>query len=78
MSKICYKCKSANVDEAKFYPDGNSSNKSKCGLLYNWKAVMRNSLSSGRNPSGVQGICLVGRVWSTNQNVLVNSMLRQL
>ena len=27
------------------------------GLLYNWKAVMRNSSSSSANPSGVQGIC---------------------
>ena len=27
------------------------------GVLYNWKAVMRNSSSSSSNPSGVQGIC---------------------
>lgn len=27
------------------------------GVLYNWKAVMRESSSSSSNPSGVQGIC---------------------
>ncbi len=31
-----------------------------CGLIYNWKAVMRNSSSSSNNPSGVQGICPTG------------------
>lgn len=40
-----------------YYPDYNSSNMSTYGLLYNWKAVMRNSSSSSGNPSGVQGIC---------------------
>lgn len=30
------------------------------GYLYNWKAVMRNSISSETNPSGVQGICPTG------------------
>jgi len=43
-----------------YYPDGNSSYKSKYGLLYNWKAVMRNSSSSSSKPSGVQGICPTG------------------
>ncbi len=42
------------------YPNGNSSNKTLYGLLYNWKAVMRNSSSSSANPSGVQGICPTG------------------
>ena len=32
----------------------------KYGLMYNWKAVMRNSFSSDRNPSGVQGVCPTG------------------
>ena len=41
-----------------FYPDGNSSNASQYGLLYNWKAAIRNlSNASTANPSGVQGIC---------------------
>ncbi|MCQ2280111.1 MAG: fibrobacter succinogenes major paralogous domain-containing protein, partial [Bacteroidales bacterium] len=39
------------------YPNDVSSNKTTYGLLYNWKAVMRNSSSSSANPSGVQGIC---------------------
>ena len=39
------------------YPNGDSTNTDSYGLLYNWKAVMRNSTSSNRNPSGVQGIC---------------------
>ena len=40
-----------------YYPDNNSSNKATYGLLYNWKAVMRNSSSSSGNTSGVQGVC---------------------
>ena len=43
-----------------YYPNDNSANKSTYGLLYNWKAVMRNSSSSSTNPSGVQGICPTG------------------
>ena len=43
-----------------YYPDNNDSNKSTYGLLYNWKAVMQNSLSSDSNPSRVQGICPTG------------------
>ena len=43
-----------------YYPDNSSSNKPTYGLLYNWKAVMRNSSSSSANPSGVQGICPTG------------------
>ena len=43
-----------------YYPNNNSSNKTTYGLLYNWKAVMRNSTSSSSNPSGVQGICPTG------------------
>ena len=43
-----------------YYPNNNSSNMSTYGLLYNWKAVMRNSTSSSGNPSGVQGICPTG------------------
>ena len=43
-----------------YYPNSDTSNKSTYGLLYNWKAVMRNSLSSSANPSGVQGICPTG------------------
>lgn len=41
-----------------FYPDGNSSNANQYGLLYNWKAAIRNlSSASMSNPSGVQGVC---------------------
>ena len=40
-----------------YYPGANSSNKPTYGLLYNWKAVMRDAVSSSANPSGVQGIC---------------------
>ena len=43
-----------------YYPNGDASNKPTYGLLYNWKAVMRNSSSSDSNPSGVQGICPTG------------------
>ena len=43
-----------------YYPNGSSDNKPTYGLIYNWKAVMRNSASSNSNPSGVQGICPTG------------------
>ena len=43
-----------------YYPNNNSSTKDTYGLLYNWKAVMRNASSSSANPSGVQGICPTG------------------
>ena len=43
-----------------YYPNNSSSNKATYGLLYNWKAVMRNSSSSSANPSGVQGVCPTG------------------
>ena len=43
-----------------YYPNNSSSNKATYGLLYNWKAVMRNASSSSANPSGVQGICPTG------------------
>ena len=40
-----------------YYPNNDTLNKATYGLLYNWKAVMRNSSSSSVNPSNVQGIC---------------------
>lgn len=40
-----------------YCPNNDSSNVPIYGYLYNWKAVMHNSLSSNANPSGVQGIC---------------------
>ena len=43
-----------------YYPGNHSTNKDNYGLLYNWKAVMRNSGYSSTNPSGVQGICPTG------------------
>lgn len=39
------------------YPDGDSTNASSYGILYNWWAAMRNAPSSISNPSGVQGVC---------------------
>jgi uncharacterized protein (TIGR02145 family) len=42
------------------YPGDAEDNKEIYGLLYNWKAVMRNSASSENIPSGVQGICPIG------------------
>lgn len=51
---------SSDVTGYWYYPGRNSSNMSTYGLLYNWKAVMRNSASSSANPSGVQGICPTG------------------
>ena len=49
-----------------YYPNNSSSNKPTYGLLFNWKAVMRNSSSSDANPSGVQGICPTG--WHVPSN----------
>ena len=43
-----------------YYPNNDISNKTTYGLLYNWKAVMRNASSSNANPSGVQGLCPTG------------------
>ncbi|MBQ3749796.1 MAG: hypothetical protein II865_00620 [Bacteroidales bacterium] len=51
-----------------YYPNGvnSTANINNYGLLYNWKAVMRNSSSSTSNPSGVQGICPSG--WHVPSN----------
>ena len=43
-----------------YYPSGSANYKPTFGLLYNWKAVMRDASSSSTNPSGVQGICPIG------------------
>lgn len=43
-----------------YYPNNTPSNKSAYGLLYTWKAVMRNSASTSANPSGILGICPSG------------------
>ena len=43
-----------------YHANGNQSNDSIYGLLYNWKAVMGTSSSSSSNPSGVQGVCPSG------------------
>ena len=40
-----------------YYSNNNPSTKNEYGLLYNWRAVVRNSGSSNSNPSGIQGIC---------------------
>ena len=44
------------IGGACFYPDNNSNNKLKYGLLYTWYVTTRDS-SSSSNPSGVQGVC---------------------
>ena len=43
-----------------YYPNNNMDNIDMYGLLYNWKAVMRDDSSSNIIPSGVQGICPEG------------------
>ena len=40
-----------------YYPDNRYYNQTDYGLLYNWKALMRNASFSNAYPSGVQGIC---------------------
>ena len=42
-----------------YYPDNNSANKNRYGLLYNWQAVTQ-GVSDSINPSRVQGICPPG------------------
>ena len=43
-----------------YYPNGEQSNQTTYGLLYNWSTVMNGASSSSANPSGVQGICPTG------------------
>ncbi|MBQ7551802.1 MAG: fibrobacter succinogenes major paralogous domain-containing protein, partial [Bacteroidales bacterium] len=43
-----------------YYPNNSTVNMATYGLLYNWKAVMRDATTSSANPSGVQGICPTG------------------
>ncbi len=43
-----------------YNPDNNAGNVSIYGYLYNWKAIMRDNVTSDANPSGVQGICPKG------------------
>ena len=50
----------SNMTAYWYYPNDDTSNKATYGLLYNWKAVMRDAVSSSANPSGVQGICPTG------------------
>ena len=50
-----------STTEAYYVYSGNStSNFEMYGLLYNWKAVMRDASSSNTTPSGVQGVCPIG------------------
>ena len=42
------------------YPGGNSNNFEMFGLLYNWKAVIRDGISSNSIPSAQQGVCPSG------------------
>jgi len=43
-----------------YYPNDDSTHQETYGLLYNWKAVMRDAASSNSNPSAVPGICPTG------------------
>lgn len=62
------------IGAACFYPNNNSSNKSQYGLLYTWYTATRN-VSSGTNPSGVQGICPYG--WHVPSDAEWNELLSQ-
>lgn len=62
------------IGSACFYPNNNSSNKSQYGLLYTWYTATRN-VSSGTNPSGVQGICPYG--WHVPSDAEWNELLSQ-
>jgi uncharacterized protein (TIGR02145 family) len=50
----------SSTDPYRYAPNGNNSNVSTYGYLYNWPAVMHGASSSASNPSGVQGICPTG------------------
>ena len=44
----------------RYFPEGDSSNVSTYGCLYNWAAVMNGNSSSTAVPSNVQGVCPTG------------------
>ncbi|MBP5497565.1 MAG: fibrobacter succinogenes major paralogous domain-containing protein [Bacteroidales bacterium] len=51
----------SSTDAYYYYSNNNVVNNAETyGLLYNWKAVMRDSESSNEIPSGVQGVCPTG------------------
>jgi len=50
----------SSTDPYCYAPNGNNSNVSTYGYLYNWPAVMHGASSSASNPSGVQGVCPTG------------------
>ena len=56
------------------YPNNSPDNSETYGLLYNWKATMRDAESTDSIPSGVQGICPEG--WHVPSpaewNILIN------
>ena len=47
----------SNSEPYYYFPDNNESNVITYGLLYNWRAAMKNGISSDSDPSGVQGVC---------------------
>ena len=51
---------SYSINPARYYPNGELSTVATYGYLYNWKAVMRDDISSNANHSGVQGSCPTG------------------
>ena len=44
----------------RYYPNNDENNVATYGYLYNWTAVMRESVSGGVNHSVVQGVCPIG------------------
>ena len=54
---IALSSSSSSTVPRRYNPDGNASNVSTYGYLYNWSAVMNGSATSNTNPSEVQGIC---------------------
>ena len=44
----------------RYFPEGDSSNVSTYGCLYNWAAVMNGNSASSAVPSNVQGVCPTG------------------
>lgn len=62
------------IGSACYYPNGNAGNRSQYGLLYTWYTATRN-VSSGSNPSGVQGACPYG--WHVPSDAEWDQLLSQ-
>ena len=68
----------ANTTPYYYYPNGvnSTANINSYGLLYNWKAVVRNSSPSATNPSGVQGPCPSG--WHVPSNAEIVQFMQYI